>query len=74
MQATITTKQTYHRPFKYPKYVKDSDQGVHVRVFKTTIITNSETNDAKIVNMFSSTLKNIMSNWCNNYIIFNIRQ
>jgi hypothetical protein len=37
-------------------------------IFKATIKANSETNDAKIVNLFSFTLRDIMSNWCNNYM------
>jgi hypothetical protein len=37
-------------------------------VFKATIKTNSETNDTKIVNLFSFTLGDIMSNYCNNYM------
>jgi hypothetical protein len=34
--ATITTKQTYHRPLNYHEYVKDFDPYVNVRVFKAT--------------------------------------
>jgi hypothetical protein len=48
--------------------VKDSNPNVHVRVFKVTIRANGEIEDAKIVNMFSFTLKEIMSNYCNNYM------
>ncbi len=48
--------------------MKDSDPNVHVRVFKVTIRPNGEIEDAKIVNMFSFTLKDIMSNYCNNYM------
>ncbi len=47
---------------------KDFDLDAHVRVFKVTIKANSETNDAKIVNMFNFTFKNIVTNWCNNYL------
>jgi hypothetical protein len=45
---------------KYLEYVKDFDLNAHVRVFKVVIRTNSETNDAKFVNMFSFTLKDIV--------------
>ncbi len=58
----------YHWPFNYPKYVKDSNPNVHVKVFKATIKTNSETNNAKIVKLFNFTLKDTMFNWCNNYM------
>jgi hypothetical protein len=59
---------TYHWPLNYPKYVKDFDLDAHVRVFKVAIWTNGEFKDAKIVNMFSFTLKNIMYDWCNSYM------
>jgi hypothetical protein len=50
----------YRRPFNYPKYVKDSDLDAHVRVFKVAIKENKEIDDAKIVNLFSYTFKNIV--------------
>ncbi len=52
----------------YPKYVKDFDPDAHVRVSKVAIRTNSEIDDAKIVNMFNFTLINIVFDWCNNYL------
>ncbi len=50
----------YCWPLNYLEYVKDFDPNVHVRVFKATIRTNGETEDAKIVNLFSFTLRDIM--------------
>jgi hypothetical protein len=47
----------YHHPFNYPKYVKNFDLDVHVKVFKVAIRTNGEIKDVKIVNRFSFTLK-----------------
>jgi len=44
----------------YLEYVKDFDSNVHVKVFKAIIKANSETNDAKFVNLFSFTLKDIL--------------
>jgi hypothetical protein len=41
--------------------VKDSNFDVHVRVFKVAIRANGETKNAKIVNMFSFTLRDIVS-------------
>jgi hypothetical protein len=41
---------------------------IYVRVFKVAIRTNSETYDVQIVNLFSFTLKDIVSYWCNNYL------
>ncbi len=64
----LPPSRPYHRPLDYPKYVKDFDLDVHVRIFKATIRTNSETDDVKIVNMFNFTFKDIVSNWCNNYL------
>jgi hypothetical protein len=52
----------------YLGYVKDSNPNVHVIVFKAAIRANGETKDEKIVNLFSFTLKDIMFNWCNNYM------
>jgi hypothetical protein len=58
--ATITTKQTYHRPLNYHEYAKDSDPYAHASVFKATSRANSETYVTKIVNMLSFTFKNIV--------------
>ncbi len=64
----LPPNRPYHRPFNYPEYVKDFDLDAHVRVFKFTIIANNEANDAKIVNLFSFTLEDIVFDWCNNYM------
>jgi hypothetical protein len=48
--------------------VKNSNPYAHVRVFKTAIQANGEKEDVKLVNMFSFTLQDIMSNCCNNYM------
>jgi hypothetical protein len=48
--------------------VKKFNRTAHVGVFKVAIKAHGETKDVKIVNMFSFTLKDIMSNWCNNYM------
>jgi hypothetical protein len=52
----------YFLPLNYPKYVKDLDPCVHVRVFKVAIKANGETEDAKIVNLFCFTFRDIVSN------------
>jgi hypothetical protein len=57
----------YFLPFNYPEYVKDSDPNVHVKVLKVDIRANGETKSVKFVDLFSFTLRNTMSNWCNNY-------
>jgi hypothetical protein len=67
-KSPLPLSRPYRRPLNYLKYVKDSDLDAHVEVFKVTIRANSETNDAKIVNLFSFTLGNIMSNQCHNYL------
>ncbi len=58
----------YFRPLNYLEYVKDSNQNAHVWIFKAVIKANGETKDAKIVILFSFTFKDIVSNWCNNYM------
>jgi hypothetical protein len=64
----LPPNKPYHRPLNYLEYVKNSNPNAHIKVFKTTIKANGETKDVKIVNMFSFTFKDIMSNLCNNYM------
>ncbi len=52
----------YHQPFNYFEYLKGFDPNVCVKIFKSTIRANGEIEDAKIVNMFSFTLEDIVSN------------
>jgi hypothetical protein len=47
----------YRQPLNYIEYVKDFDPYAHVKVFKASIQTNGETEDAKIVNLFSLPLE-----------------
>ncbi len=58
----------YCWPLNYLEYVKDFDPNAHVKVFNIAIRANSETNDAKIVIFSVLPFKDIMSNWCNNYL------
>ncbi len=64
----LPPNRPYCRPLNYHEYVKDFDLDVHVKVFKVAIRVNSETNDAKIVNLFNFTFKDTMFDWCNNYL------
>jgi hypothetical protein len=48
--------------------VKDSDPKAHVRIFKASIRINGEIENAEIVNLFSFTLRDIVFDWCNNYM------
>jgi len=64
----LPPNKPYCQPLKYTKYVKDFDPNVHVRVFKIVISVNGETKDAKIVNLFSFTLKNTLYDWCKNHM------
>ncbi len=48
--------------------MKDFDPNAHVKVFKVAIKTNVEIKNAEIVNIFSFTFKDTISDWCNNYI------
>jgi hypothetical protein len=67
-KPSLPPNKPYRWPLNYPEYVKDSNLDAHVRVFKATIRTNSGIDDAKIVNMFNFSLKDIVSDWCNNYM------
>jgi hypothetical protein len=64
----LSPNKPYHRPFNYLEYVRNFNPNANVKVFKVAIKANNETNDAKIVNLFNFTLKDIVSNWCNNYM------
>jgi hypothetical protein len=56
----LPPNRPYHQPLNYLECVKDFDLDVHVRVLKVAIRRNGETKDAKIVNLFSFTLRNII--------------
>jgi len=56
----LPPNRPYCWPFNYLEYVKDSNLDVHVKVLKVAIRTNGETEDAKIGNLFSFTLRNIV--------------
>jgi hypothetical protein len=64
----LPPNRPYCRPLNYPKYVKDYDPNVHVKVFKVAIKANNETNDAEIINLFNITFKDIVCCRCNNYV------
>ncbi len=67
-KPSLPPNRPYRRPFNYLEYVKDSNPDAHVRVFKATIRSNGETNDAKIDNLFSFTFKDVVFDWYNNYM------
>ncbi len=48
--------------------MKDYNLVAHVKVFKAAIKINGEIKNAKIINMFSFTIRDIVSDWCNNYL------
>jgi hypothetical protein len=64
----LPPNRPYHQPLNYLEYVKDLNPNVNVKVFKFAIKKNGETKDAKIVNLFNFTLKDIIFDWCNNYM------
>jgi hypothetical protein len=55
---SLPQNRPYYRPLNYLEYVKDPN--VYVKVFKVTIRVHGEIKDAKIINLFSFTLKNIV--------------
>jgi hypothetical protein len=67
-KPTLPRSRPYRQPLNYFAYVKDFDLDVHVNVFYANIKENGEIEDAKNVNMFSFTLRNIIYGWCNNYM------
>jgi hypothetical protein len=58
----LPPNRPYRQPLNYHEYVKDSDPNAHVRIFKIVIRANNEIDDVEIVNIFSFTLKDIVSN------------
>jgi hypothetical protein len=48
--------------------VKDTDPDAHIKVFKKTIQTNGETMEVDIINLFSFTLQDIISEWGENFV------
>jgi hypothetical protein len=47
----------------YPLYEKDANPYAHIEVSKCVIISNEETNDYHIFNLFRSIFKNIVFEW-----------
>jgi hypothetical protein len=60
-KSPLPPNRPYCWPLNYPKYVKDSNPDAHVKMFKVVIKANSEIDDAEIINLFSFTLKDIVS-------------
>jgi hypothetical protein len=58
----LPPNKPYHWQLNYHEYVKDFDKDAYARVFKATFKANGEIEDAKIVNMFTFTLKDIVFN------------
>jgi hypothetical protein len=46
-KSPLPLSKLYYQPLNYHEYVKDFDLDAHVRVFKTTMKTNNDINDAK---------------------------
>ncbi len=64
----LSPNKPYCWPLNYLEYVKDSDPNAHVTVFNVAIKSNGEIEDAKMVNLFSFTFKDIVFDCCNNYM------
>jgi hypothetical protein len=54
--------------FKYPNFKKEVDPNAHVRVFNF-IIKVVKTFEEYIINAFNYMLRNIISDWCHNYML-----
>jgi hypothetical protein len=59
----LPPNRPYCQSLNYPNYVLDADLDVHVKVFKVAIKANGEIDDAKIVNLFSFTFRDIVFDW-----------
>jgi hypothetical protein len=55
IQSEPTNKLPYWK-LQYPTYVKDTNLGMHNRIFKKSIKANGETMEVDIINMFGFTL------------------
>ncbi len=56
----LPPNKPYRRPLNYHEYVIDANLKAHVKVLKVAIKANGEINDAKIVNLFSFTFRDIV--------------
>ncbi len=72
VQHVVPYYRPFRRPLNHPKYKKNFDSNVHVRVFKVAIKANGETIDEEIANLFNFMLRDNASNWYN-HIISNYR-
>jgi len=61
-----TTKLPY-RKLQYPTYVKDTDLGTHIKVFKKVSKANGEIVEVDIINLFGFTFKDNISEWGEKY-------
>jgi hypothetical protein len=52
----------------YPIYFTGIDPNVHVWVFQKAIQTNGDKHDVGIVNLFCFTLKDVISEWGENFM------
>jgi len=57
----LPLNKPHRQQFNYHDYVKDFDLDARLKVFKATIRTNGEIEDVDIINSFSFTLGDIMS-------------
>ncbi len=61
-----------NKPYCWPlnnfKYVKNSNPDAHFKKFEVTIRINNEIHNVEIIHLFSFTLRDIMSDWCNNHM------
>jgi hypothetical protein len=53
----------------YPNYKKHADPNGHVRMFNFVVKVNVETFEKFIINAFNYTLKDMISDWCHNYML-----
>ncbi len=61
----LPPNKPYCRPLNYLEYVKILTQ---MFMLEYLIKANSETDDAKNVHLFNFTFRDIVSDWCNNYM------
>ncbi len=67
---TIVEKSDHstRKSLPHPLYKKYVNPYAHIEVSKCVIISNEETNDYHIVNLFPSIFKNIVFEWAENFV------
>jgi len=67
--ARGSVAKPYRSTLKYPYYKKNTNPNAHVRIFEAIVRANRKTSKEYIVNVFNYILKEMILNWCHNYML-----